>query len=243
MAEAAAGIAAFAAAFIDEAYPAAAAVFAGGSRVEARATATSDLDLVVVTDDPEAPFRATHRFDGVAIEVFAHSEESLRSWALREAAAERRSPLLRMCARGVLVRDLSGVGAAVQDEFRSVYEAGPRPLTEEDVAWRRYLLTDMRDDLEAPHSAAEAAITAAHLAVLLANFACEQRRWWTGTGKWALRHLTECAPELARELDQALHASGRGDHTPLLTLTDSVLASAGGRLQEGFTQSGKARNV
>lgn len=212
---------------------------AAGSRIEGRATATSDLDIVVVTTDSAAPFRATYRHGGLPIEVFVHTVDTLQSWSRREADAERRSPLLRMCARGVIVWDPDGRGPRLQDEMRRLYEAGPAPLTDTELGWRRYVLTDLRDDLEAPATAGEAAITAANLAQQIATLGCELEGWWSGTGKWTLRHLHEADEELATQLESALIAAGRGEHAPLLDVADALLGRAGGRLQEGFWQSGK----
>jgi len=58
---------------------------------------------------------------------------------------------------------------------------------------------------------------------------------WQGKGKWMVRRLRECDPELAKRL-LAGHRDvvTSGDIAGLVAVCDAVLAPLGGRLTEGF---------
>lgn len=49
---------------IDERFPECLAAFVGGSVIEGRGTPTSDLDMVVITNRDEAPYRESLRYAG-----------------------------------------------------------------------------------------------------------------------------------------------------------------------------------
>src|SRR3954452_13234086 len=75
-----------------------------GSVVTCKSTDASDLDIVVIGDDPGAPFRRSMRYEGWPAEIFVHTEETIRGfWNLK---CERLRPALAiMCARGRIVVD------------------------------------------------------------------------------------------------------------------------------------------
>ncbi|MFE7511559.1 hypothetical protein ACFU8I_10090 [Streptomyces sp. NPDC057540] len=52
-----------------------------------------------------------------------------------------------MCATGTLLVDTDGLGAAPRDEARTRWAAGPPPLSGHERDHRRYVLSDLLDDL------------------------------------------------------------------------------------------------
>lgn len=117
-------------------------LLAGSARTPHR-TATSDLDVLVFLDMPPAPFRETTRHAGWLVELFVQTQRSYAAFLDRETR-ERRSPLLHMCAEGLLLSDTDGVIVDVQQEARRLLDAGPAPLTDHEREDRRYGLTDQQ---------------------------------------------------------------------------------------------------
>ncbi|MFI6350165.1 nucleotidyltransferase domain-containing protein [Streptomyces sp. NPDC050560] len=219
-------------------HPDARAVVLGGSVLTSARTAYSDLDLVVLLDGAPAPYRLSLAEAGWPVEVFAHTVESWRGFVDRETA-RRRSPLLFLCARGELVHDRDGCGAALVAEARQRVAAGPRPIGAYELEPYRYALTDLLDDLRGCVDPAERTFVAAEIARRTAELAVLVRGGWVGTGKWAARRLREVAPETLREMEAAVRAClGDEDPHPLLDVAGAVLDEAGGPLWEGFRRAG-----
>jgi len=86
--------------FVDCHFPEAAAAFVGGSVIQGEATSTSDLDIVVVTDRPEAPYRESFRALGWPIETFVHTPASM--WHYVEQDARNLRPCLLRATCGVI---------------------------------------------------------------------------------------------------------------------------------------------
>ncbi|MEV4088418.1 nucleotidyltransferase domain-containing protein, partial [Nonomuraea fuscirosea] len=89
-------------ALVEEMFPGALYAFVGGSVLTERRTSTSDLDIVVVLDGLDRPYRESLRWHGWPVELFAHSETSLAAYI--ERGFESRQPTLaRICAEGAVL--------------------------------------------------------------------------------------------------------------------------------------------
>lgn len=132
---------------VDRDFPAARAAFVGGSVLRGEGTPTSDLDLLVVQDPPDAVYRTTLERFGWPVECFVHSPESVRLWARDDVVTRRRPVLARMGTEGAVVRDADGSAAALRAELQALLEAGPPPLPEPELDHLRYVVTDLVDDL------------------------------------------------------------------------------------------------
>lgn len=219
--------------FIADQFPDVLVALLAGSVTTGHATATSDLDLVLLTPRPEAPYRETFHAHGWPIEAFVYSPTSYQEWFA--ADRQRRRPSLpTMCATGIVLKDTDGLAAQVQQEARALLEAGPEPLTASELAAARYRITDLLMDLEGT-SEEEAPFILAALVPDLANLICDINREWRGYGKWLIRAVRTCSPELAEQLATTLAtATKAGDIQPLLAFADSMLERVGGRLFEGY---------
>lgn len=89
--------------------PAARAAFLAGSVLTDRRTPTSDLDIVVLLDGPPAPNRENLLYRGWPVELFVQTEAAWRAFADQETL-KRNSPLLAMCADGLLLTDPGRAG-------------------------------------------------------------------------------------------------------------------------------------
>ncbi|MDA3645274.1 hypothetical protein LZ318_11130 [Saccharopolyspora indica] len=209
-------------------YAAARLVIVGGSVLTARRTATSDLDVVVVTEPRAQPSRRSLTWEDWPVEVLEHDERSLAAHCADNLA--RRWPgIPRLIAEGAIVADRDGLGARLQDEMRHNLAAGPAAPTPAELAELRYELTDLLDDLAGSTVPAETAFTAARALNKTAQLALLAARHWQGTGKWLFRELHDHDPHLAEDLATALTDPAR-----LTALAHQVLNTVGGRLREGY---------
>jgi len=223
---------------VTEVFGDARAAILAGSVVTGHATAASDLDIVVVGDDPDAPFRTALHHRGWPAEVFVHTEASIDGfWRLPN---ERLRPALAlMCARGRVIVDVDGTGARIQTAAQAHLAAGPPPLPPDEHERMRYALTDSLDDLVGGPRPEELPFIVATVTSDLCEVAMENRRAFRGTGKWMYRMADQADPAFAGSPAHALAAVATGDTAPLVTLARTELATAGGPLFDGYRASGK----
>ena len=222
-----------AAAILARDFPDCLAAFMGGSVVRGEATATSDLDLMIIVPDDHPSYRESLHDFGWPIEVFVQTPAVHHYFARHDAA--RRSPSTsRMVCEGVVLQDRDGWAARLKEADCALLAAGPAPLTEQELAFARYFVTDLMDDLMDARPD-EKAFIAWELAQNATNLILDWHRQWRGRGKWLLRSLRHFDATLAEGLREALHqAMTTGDTTPLLAFAAQALEVAGGRLWEGF---------
>jgi hypothetical protein len=224
-------------AVVDGQHPDARAAFLGGSVVTGRRTATSDLDIVVVLHGTPAPYRESLRHAEWPVEMFVHTEETWQTYVERELHT-RRSPLLWMCADGLLLLDTDGLGARIAAEARKLTAAGPPPLSAEEIDDRRYAITDLLDDLAGSSDRNEHLYIATELVRRTGELALAIGGSWGGGGKWLARRLETTAPGLSTHLRHGLQEVLGGRAEPLVTVVEEVLGQAGGRLWVGYKRAG-----
>jgi hypothetical protein len=216
------------------------AAILAGSVVTGHMTPASDLDVVVITDDPAAPFRRSLRYGGWPVELFVHTEGSIRAWW--QLKDERFRPALAlMCARGEVVLDTDGAAARIQVEASELLDEGPPPLTAEELDLLRYGVTDSLDDLLAGPRDPERHFILASLVAGLCDLAMENRRSFRGRGKWMFRMAEEADASFAEDLSAALQAVDAGEAGPLQMLVQVELDRAGGPLFDGYWANGRPR--
>lgn len=227
-----------AAGFIATQFPACSAAFLSGSVTRGEATATSDLDIVVVSPIGQPTFRASYRFMGWPVEAFTYTPETLRAWWAKDVAT-RLPKLPLMCAEGTILRDEHEIATTLQAEARKIIAAGPPSLTPDEITRMRYALTDVMEDLAGSQRPAETLLVAAQVADCAADLMLGLRQAWRGHGKWTMRALRRCDPTLADSLTTALLAlAQRDDRAPLLAFAQAALAPVDGPLFAGYQVGG-----
>lgn len=227
--------------FINDHFPHCRVAMVASSVFRGEGTPTSDLDIVVVTDAPEAPIRASYVEHGWPIEVFVHTDESLRTYFDTDTRRCRPS-LLSMCLEGVVLRD-DGSAAHIKEEARALLERGPQPLTEDQWEAHRYALTDVLDDFWGTENHGEGIFIAVSLAEEAVDFILLHYGRWIGHGKWTQRALHRFDPAVAERLTAALDAYlGENNKEPLASFAEEALNLAGGRLFAGYRQGGQRDN-
>lgn len=196
-----------AATLVRERFPEAHAAFLGGSVLTSRRTPTSDLDIVVVLAGPPAPFRETLRCGGWVVELFVHTPSSLQHY-WRKDAAERRTPLLRICAEGHVLVSHGGAADSYAAQALKRLGEGPEPPAAETLDLKRYLLTDLLDDLRGCTEKVELGYLASALVLAASDFVLLAENRWAGGGKWLPRRLAEVDHDLPRRLVEGGLAAG-----------------------------------
>jgi hypothetical protein len=167
------------------------------------------------------------------LEFFVHTEESLIDFIDRERRL-RRSPLLHMCAQGLIISDHDQRLARLQDLARDRWSAGPAPLVDDELDDRRYRLTAMLDDLADEADPADRAALAAAVFTDVADLALISRGQWSGAGRWLTRRLREADAALADDLVAGLSTAVHGDPRVLIGCGRAELDRLGGRLDSGY---------
>ena len=202
----------------------------GGSVVTVARTAGSDLDIVVLLpdEDPASPARDSRRFRGWPVELFIHDRKTLDHYLAKDITG-RRPTLHRMIAGGVPLLTPDADLDEVQARCRAVLAEGPLPLPADELAWARYALTDLLDDLVHSTDPGETAVIAADAWQATADLALDGARHWRGRGKWLVRELRDLDPAFAHRWLVARHRP-----EAILALAREVLQTVGGPLFEGY---------
>lgn len=217
-------------------YPNATQAWLSGSVASGNATPTSDLDITVLL--PEAvPQRESVMYEGWPVELFVHTEASIRAFVAKDAR-RRRPTMARLVATGIPLLDGLG-GQDLQRECADAVAAGPGPLSPGEMDLARYMLTDQLDDLVGGAPAHIHAAIAIEVWRRTAELLLAASGWWEGGAKWLVREVEACDRAKGTGFGEALHVGLRaaleGDIQPLVAVADEVLDLTGGRLWEGFT--------
>jgi predicted nucleotidyltransferase len=217
---------------VNELYPDARAAWLGGSVVRGDATATSDLDITVLLDGPPAPRRKSIEYGGWPVELFVHTDKSIRYFADKDQ--ERRQPsLARLIGESVVLVDTDGSGSRLQRDCLAEIAAGPRPLTPAELDLQRYGITNLIDDLVDASSDLRVAI-ASILWQDAARLLLTGAGHWSGTGKGLLRELAAYDETHGTDHAQGLLNGVTADDNSLIEEADRILDLYGGRLFAGF---------
>lgn len=221
--------------FVASAYPNAGIAIVAGSTARGERTATSDVDLLLIGDSlfddaSKSSEAATHEFEGEIFEVFAYTPQGFDEWANR--GIDRRRPVIvHMLAEGVPVRANASF-VELRSRWSAILAAGPA-LDAADSRFRRYMITDLLDDLRDATDHLEQRVIAGTLFERIAELMLLNDRRWIATGKWLPRRLRALNAERAEMLSAPLLA---GDYAAFADRVEEELVRAGGRVQAGFVR-------
>lgn len=225
-------------AFVQASLPHARFAFLGGSAATGAATATSDLDILVIVESQQpVSYIETVEHNDQLIEAFVYDRASFDWWMQRDLAA-RRPVLLRLAAHGIVLTG-SDEAHGIQARMRELLARGPEPLNAAENAARRYALSAGMDDLEAARSEAEEYAIAAVVFKDAAELTLLGAGKWVGTGKWLVRELEAARGEgRADELLAWVGGGARSAHE-LVDIARRVLDDVGGFIQAGMVRGEK----
>lgn len=221
--------------FIDARYPDASVAIVAGSTARGERTATSDIDLLLIgqhlfPSEAQISEASTHQFEGEIFEVFAYTPAGFTEWAER-GIRQHRPVTVHMLVEGTPIRD-DGTLAALRQRWRQVLDAGPA-LSAHESAFRRYVITDLLDDLRDATDPLERRVVASALFERTAELILLGEHRWVATGKWLPRRLRALDSERADLLSGPLLDD---DYGAFAARVDAELGCAGGRVQSGFVR-------
>lgn len=218
-------------------YPDALGAVLGGSCARGRAAPGSDLDISVLLPDDGFSRREVVRHEGRVAEVFLNSRANLRE-IFAEDRETRRATAMFLYGESVVLYDPDGRAEALRAEARALLDAGPDPLTADERAYGRFLLTDLLDDLTETGPGSdryEQLAVADRLLREAAHFLTAHHLAWDGAGKWLPRRLKAADAVLGEELLSGhLAVAEQAGPEPLAQAVHRVLELLGGPLHEGY---------
>ena len=164
-------------------YPDAAVMFAAGSLVRGEGSAFSDLDLVVVYSTLPTAYRESFRFDGYPVEAFVHDPQTLEYFCVTIDRTSGCPALPQMVAEGLEIPRPTTLSASLKARAVAIIHAGPPPLDVETDRRRRYVISDLLDDLRGVGSRNEVVATGTRLYEELADYYLRRNGYWSGRGR------------------------------------------------------------
>ncbi|MHB1532538.1 hypothetical protein [Acidithiobacillus sp.] len=206
------------------------AIYCGitGSRVVSQHNASSDVDLVVLVDQPSRPVHFGAYLDGMRIDGMA---ASLPEWRMKLEAdrAQRLCGLARETAQAEAVYDKHHLHETLVDTSKEILLRGPVPYTEDEWLRLRAALSELIDDWIYATPDERAFIWAIGFFYCY-EATCAKSEAWLGVGKWGFRNLAEKAPADVAELIAAVFSSlQREDNERFFAYMNDILSSIGGR--------------
>ncbi|MGO2747067.1 nucleotidyltransferase domain-containing protein [Microbacterium sp.] len=218
--------------FIAAHYPKASTAVIGGSTSRGERTRTSDIDLLLIGDDllpdGESGAALTLAFEDEIFEVFAYTPDGFDEWAQR-SIAQHRPVIVHMLVEGIRVRGDEELDA-LRTKWAAVLDNGPTPDSHE-LEFRRYVITDVLDDLRDATDPLERQVIAATLFERTAELMLLTAGKWIATGKYLPRRLRELP---ADRVDALSVPYVRCDFDKMADAVERELRAAGGRVQAGF---------
>jgi hypothetical protein len=218
--------------FLNEHFPGATTAVIAGSTSRGERTASSDIDLLLIgehlLDDGRQSLAATYAYENEIIEVFAYTQRGFNEWATR-GVREHRPVIVHMLVEGTVIK-AGHEYANLRAHWDAVLAQGPTLSTKESTQ-RRYVITDLLDDLRDATDPFEQRIIATLLVQRTAELMLLDAGRWIASGKWLPRRLRALDTARADALASALLA---GDHLHLADVVQNELDRAGGRVQAGF---------
>lgn len=218
--------------FLGAHFPHASIAVVGGSTSTGTRTATSDIDLLIIGDDvfpdDRQSLAAGFAFEGEFFEVFAYTYRGFTEWA-RQGVAQFRPVILHILIDGVEIRGGTGL-AELREQWAPTMAAGPAPEPHQ-LAFRRYVITDLLDDLRDATDPLERHVVAALLFERTAELMLLGANQWIGSGKHLPRRLRQLDSARAEALSAPLLG---GDIRRFVDRVEIELVAAGGRVQAGF---------
>jgi hypothetical protein len=225
-------------AFVATHFPDCLAAVLFGSVARGEATATSDLDIIIVTHEDISPYRKSYREYGWFIEVFVGSRK-YNEEKIKHFCGIRTPSFLTCYAEGVILKDHHNFAQDIQEKAIALLEQGPDELTREETDRYRYVITEWLDDFVDSKSYEESLFIAYDLAAVVGEFLLAYNRKWVGERKWLYRALRKLDHELACQLVEELKSFYQaGSKEGLTVIVVRILDLVGGRLYEGYSRAG-----
>ena len=221
-------------------YPNSILAILAGSVVRGEGTDTSDLDIVIITDGDELPYRKSVIYQKWPIELFVYNEKSYKEYCQR-GVDQARPTLVNMIVEGIPIIDRDKNFHILKREGEEILNKGPRELNEKEVENYRYMISSLLEDLKGSMDNYESIFVVNKLSFVLSEFIMRLNRRWIGDGKWSYKVLREFDDELADTFADAFtEFYSKGNNRAIISFTEDILKPVGGVLFDGFKRKGNA---
>ncbi len=206
-----------------------------GSFVRGDATATSDVDLVVLYERLPNAYRESFVFEGTPIEAFINDLETLSFFMYDRDRPNGFCTMANMVTEALHWPVPNPLGKKAKKIAGEVLILGPPAWRQDQIDASRYAITDLLDDLHSPRNLHEQIATGALLYRKVAQHFLRTRGEWSASNKWIPRRLHAVAPQFAsRFQDAMLTLCQHGRDEPLINLATEVINPEGGPLFDGY---------
>lgn len=215
--------------------------FCAGSIVRGEGTETSAIDLVVVFPHLEKAWRESFLFEGWPVEAFVHDPATL-NYFFQEVDAKSGVPSLpQMVVEGLVAWGENATANELKLAAKKIIEAGPAPLSADDIRNRIYGISDLIDDLKAPRSRAEAVGIGVRLYDSLGDFILRSQGHWSGDGKQISRALLKHLPNMHADFVQAFeNFFAENNSNWVIQLAEKAVNPFGGLIFNGYKREAPA---
>jgi hypothetical protein len=169
------------------------------------------------------------------VEVFAHDPETLEYFFVQMDVGSGIPALCQMVMEGQEVPGPTELSARLKARATAIIGFGPPSLDRETERRRRYLLTDLLDDLRGCRSPRELMACGARLFEELADYHLRAGGHWSAKGKAIPVALHRADAELCTRYCAAFESLFRENEIgPVVNLAEQLLQPHGGPLFEGY---------
>lgn len=179
-------------------FPKALCGFAAGSFQRGEATASSDIDLVIIFEKLDFAWRESFLFEDWPVEAFVHDPDTLNYFFQEVNEKDGVLSLPNMVFEGTTVLAENEFSHALKKKAQKLLMGSPTPWTEEIIYHQRYGLTDLVDDLRAPRNELEAHITVGAIHEMLGNFYFRSKNLWSASRKHIPRRLLQLDQQMGQ---------------------------------------------
>ena len=209
--------------------------------IRGEATATSDLDLVVLFENIDHAYRESFFHDGWPVEAFVHDEHSIEFYFIEKDLASGVGSLMWMVHEAEVLPGLTLLNRRVKQRADTLIANGPAPWRAAEIDASRYAITGLLDDLVPLANGRGTERGGEYLAVVAAmhhavgNHSLRCAGHWGATAKTIPRRLAVLDADLARRFDDAFVAAFDGRVDRFVAFVDEILEACGGRLFDGYS--------
>ncbi|MCK4980535.1 MAG: nucleotidyltransferase domain-containing protein [Candidatus Delongbacteria bacterium] len=220
--------------FINEEFSDCQVALLAGSVVRGEATETSDLDIVIITEDERTPFRQSFFKHDWMIETFVFSMESYKTF-FEDDFKKRIPSIIQMCQEGVIIKDTNDLSEIIKKDADEWMNKGVTPYSDKEIEAKRYMLTSIIDDLIGCNDFEQQIFIVNQMIEYTCNIILVTNGHWEAKGKWAQKLMKEFDPQIYKEMITALNTFYKSEaKEPLIQFVEKELDKVGGRLFEGY---------
>ena len=212
-------------------YPDAAVAFAAGSVFRGEGNEFSDIDIVVLYDEPfEDVRRESFIVEGWPVEAFIHNVQAQNYFFDRDYQGGV-PIMLNLVIEGIEIPGPCDLSRQQKAEASRLYNKGPAPLDDKDMRAKRYHISDVLDDLRGSVKPEEHYAILSKFYINLADFHLRANGHWSGNGKGLARALRRYVPDMADPYFQAFQDAFQNScFEKVIHLAENILEPHGGIL-------------